>query len=259
MSNRRGSDFISKLISRSDGVFCPVFEQSLLIAFSARSGSTAIATGLAHMGLASEIGEILNPRGPAQHFQTRFGGDSIGEYLNGVHENTMRSNMLLFKSNYDDFSLVSGANLEPKLFPGLRIFHLERRDKVLQAVSVYRAVLTNEWHRRVGQDRVGDQHIDRDVDVKKVVGLVEKFERESKLWRRYIEKVGSGIGHIYYEDFDDNPEDVLELIYERIVNKRYKGKVELFHRKLRDAVSLEWAENVRKSAAYKERRKIQGT
>ena len=84
----------------------PVYRKAVMFAFAARAGSTAITHAIAKMGLARRIDEIFNPRGPAQNLQQIFGGDSIRDYINNIHDKAMLTDCFIFKTNYMDLSVI---------------------------------------------------------------------------------------------------------------------------------------------------------
>ena len=233
------------LLSQFDNTPTTSEQQSLMFAFSARSGSTVITSSWAKLGLAKEITEIFNPRAPVQNLLRRLGGENINDYLNNVHGACMYSDKLIFKTSYPDFLPVSRRGLVDKLLPGLSVVYIERKDKVLQAVSVYKAILSNQWHKKSSDEFTTDISVDQPIDLKKISKFVGNFENESKKWRKFFSEQGIEPIQVWYEDFDQAPERTLQAVYSKLVGTECTERVELSHKKLRDEVSLCWAERVR--------------
>lgn len=203
------------------------------------------------MGLAKEISEIFNTRAPVQNLLRRFGGENINDYLNNVHGACMYSDKLIFKTSYPDFLPVIRSGLVDKLLPGLSVVYIERKDKVLQAVSVYKAMLSNQWHKKSNDEFTTNISIDQPIDLKKISKFAGNFENESKKWRKFFSERGIEPIQMWYEDFDRDPERMLRIVYSQLVGKECTERVELSHKKLRDEVSLRWAEQVRDYLAQK--------
>ena len=242
-------DLITNLISKYDASISPKYQKTLMFAFSARSGSTVITASLAKMGLAKKISEIFNPRGPADFLYRRVGGENINEFLNKVHSAFMLSDAIIFKTAYTDFAPVVRNGLVDCLFPNLSVVYIERKDKILQAVSAYKAMLSDQWHKKSSENFSSELTAGHPIDLEKISRFVKNFENESRKWRNFFSEREIEPLQIWYEDFDENPEAILQNIYFKIVGAECAKAVELSHKKLRDDVSLQWADQVRKYIA----------
>lgn len=250
--NQLAPDLIEKLLSENDASIAPKYQKTLMFAFSARSGSTVITASLTKMGLAREIREIFNPRGPAHYLLKRVGGENINDYLNNIHDTYMHSDAIIFKTVYSDFAPVIQSGLADSLLPRLSAVYIERKDKVLQAVSAYKAMLSDQWHKKSTENFSSDLKADHPIDLEKISRLVENLEDESRNWRKFFCERKIEPLQIWYEDFDSQPEAVLQKIFSEIVDTKCTTPVKLSHKKLRDEVSLQWADRVRRYMTNKD-------
>lgn len=114
------------------------------------------------------------------------------------------------------------------LFPGLanapdrfeRAFgrplyiHLSRRDKVAQAVSLYKATRTGLWHRAADGSELERtaRHRDAAYDAGAISALVGELETRDDAWRRWFARHGIAPLAIAYEDFSRDPRSGLRAI-----------------------------------------------
>ena len=139
---------LAPLLEKNSDVSDRIYKHAVMFAFTARSGSTVITDAIASMGLAKRVDEIFNPRGPAQCLYDNYGGSNIIDYINNIHKATMLTDTIIFKSNFSDLGCVINSYDIYSLFPHLKVVYIERQDKILQAVSAYKAIITNHWHQQ---------------------------------------------------------------------------------------------------------------
>jgi len=136
---------------------------SYLICASPRSGSTLLATTLANTGLAGNPEEVFRPgiREEALDRQ-KVGATSDADFIPSLITATMTTNGVFGTKvhGYQTWLLLrriqaalqEGArtsslhNAVERLFPGLRYIWITRNDAVRQAVSYYRALMSDTWH-----------------------------------------------------------------------------------------------------------------
>lgn len=223
------------------------YKRVIMFAITARSGSTVITDAIGNMGFAKEVNEIFNQRGPVENLYGRYGGCDLSEYINHIYENTMLTDTLIFKTDFRDFKSIINKFDVDFLFPELTVVYIERRDKVMQAVSLYKAVISKHWHQKKGE-MDSPKNLEHKLDVSKVISHLNRIEIECDEWKEFFMRSGIEPINIYYEEFDkDN--SVLNALYEKIMGIGYSGDVIVGYKKLRDSESDEWAEQVKKFLA----------
>ena len=132
--------------------------QSYMICGVQRSGSWLLADSLANSGIAGKPSDYFD----VAESERRMGDweiASFSEYLDAVVANSTTTNGVFgtkmmwndferFRSNLRTASAGGSwtdSELLDRTFPGLRYVWLRREDKVRQAVSWWRASMTDEW------------------------------------------------------------------------------------------------------------------
>ncbi|MCB0686234.1 MAG: hypothetical protein KDC53_06905 [Saprospiraceae bacterium] len=139
--------------------------------FSQRNGSTLLCKGLESSKVLGHPGEIFNLNGSKSliskyeakdysHLQEiiyRLGSGSNGVF--GIKTNAPKKEddpiinelklLPVVKDNSPSGNISNFAVWE-KIFPNGKHIFLTRRNKVRQAVSWWKAIVTNEWHRKQG-------------------------------------------------------------------------------------------------------------
>src|SRR5215470_9144261 len=118
-----------------------------------RSGSTFFCESLAGTGLFGKPEEWLNPRRVEACRQLR-GGETInlGDYLGYVLNRTTSDNgVFSIKIQIDQYqSWKDQKNFDPFDLRFDAVFYVYRRDKVAQAHSYAKAVMTDQWRSYFG-------------------------------------------------------------------------------------------------------------
>jgi trehalose 2-sulfotransferase len=215
---------------------------SYLVCATQRSGSTLLceflrATDVA--GVPDEYFERLRgtgmPRQPRQYFEDPAVADiaarlaptapgrpePAGEFEawfryvlqrgttpNGVFGAKMMWNYL------DDFRLrmaelpgLDGLTFNEQLkevFPQLKIVFVRRRDKVAQAVSLWRAIQTQRWRTESesdDEDGVTDQAPDGEYDYRAIEYLLTELHRWDANWEDWFHATGREPIRVFYDEF----------------------------------------------------------
>jgi LPS sulfotransferase NodH len=225
----------------------PKWNETILIAITARSGSTAICNALSDAGAAKDIGELFNPRGPFQMYFKLVGGCNIVQYLNGIYEHFQQTGKLIFKTAFDDLKPVLETHQIEKLFPGLRVINIDRINKVDQAVSLCRAMLTSEWHRDMSDKKI---RIDRpdvmDYDFDFIQRQYTRIKQSSANWEILFRKLQLKPERVDYEQFLDDPQSVLSRLARYIGDLDVEGDFKIRQIKIADSLNHKWAEKFRR-------------
>lgn len=189
---------------------------SYIICTSPRSGSTLLGTALWQTGIAGKPYEYFNPSLQDEVMRGKIlGVNSDREYMekiitasttpNGVYGMKLHAfQTSFFKSKIEQHKGVEFSSLRKAIdseFPNVRYIFLQRKnDKIRQAVSFYRALMTSEWQRfKEILPPAADATIEYyELGIRKC--LVD-IERSDLYWERY---------------FAENDLSPLRLTYEEI-------------------------------------------
>lgn len=222
-----------------------LYRRTIMFAFTARTGSTALTDAVGNMGLAKKVDEIFNRRGPVQNICKNYGdSDDIVDYVNNVFQKKMLADALLFKTDFKDLAQVLRKYDIYALFPNLQIVYIERQDKIMQAVSLYKATVTQQWH-QLDHEHLQLVQQNFSPDINKIIFLKNQLEQDCAKWQAHFKLIKAQPYCVSYEDFDQNPERVLKDVYLYLENQPYHGDITLNYKKLRDQVSEDWGERTR--------------
>jgi LPS sulfotransferase NodH len=109
---------------------------------------------------------------------------------------------------FDDFQArilelpgVEGLNFNEaldKVFPQLRIVFVRRRDKVSQAVSLWKAIQTQQW-RGAEENTLDEPRVE--YDYKALSFLVDELHRWDARWEDWFHATGREPIRVIYEEF----------------------------------------------------------
>ena len=196
------------------------FDRTNLIAMTARVGSTAFVSGLESVGLFGRpIREIFNPRYAMRDLMARFRPRTLMDYLN-AYMGEAEGRTLVFKTNWIDFApaiRAAGRDFET-FFPRTRIVYIERRDKVAQAYSLWKATEYNVWHRHNGTAYVNP--IDQQVPLEPIRRNLRNLTAEETAWRRFFEARGLEPLVVSFEDIAQDFERTVSQAYQHFSGTR---------------------------------------
>jgi LPS sulfotransferase NodH len=176
------------------------------IAFSTRTGSTLMCQDLDSIGMNQQVELFQEPSYPED-------ADGAMEYLRS--RVAVDPESFGFKVSWEqarelcDRLRPGRQSSDPDLheyFPNMRWILLSRRDKVLQAVSNWRATKTGLWHEPAGHgDKgqvAGELHIE--FDPREASKFFMQMAAEELLWRDYFSRLGVDHLEVVYEDYVGN-------------------------------------------------------
>jgi LPS sulfotransferase NodH len=183
------------------------------VAFTMRSGSTVICHDLGRL----DLGE------PREWFQedNRVGRPASDYVIETVTQS--RGELFGFKATWDQVQALCRA-LEAEgdpvplmdlrnVFPGLRVVHLVRRDKVRQAISLWRAATSGTWHIA---DHAGTEAGRPDYDLDALQSYFIEVVCEDWMWMDHFARTGSDVLTVAYEDYLVDPLATIERICKHI-------------------------------------------
>jgi LPS sulfotransferase NodH len=209
---------------------------SYFVCATQRSGSTLLCEllqGTEVAGVPDEYFEALRatgkPRQPCQYFESadvadiaeRLGpldpgrpdrpGEFEGWFDYAVRRGTTRNGVFGAKMmwNYiDDFRTrmaeltgLDDLTLDQALrevFPNLRVIFVRRRDKVAQAVSLWRAIQTQQWRNEVEANRDPGE---AEYDYRALRHLLDELHRWDARWEDWFHATGREPIRVIYEEF----------------------------------------------------------
>lgn len=186
---------IQEILSGSKPV--PVCEKpTLILAITARTGSTNLCSILEKKQILGVPEEILNVRGVAQHLKTKHSVDTFTDYIKALAGQP--GDYFCFKTAWIDFEPIS--NLYAEIFPNATFVFLDRFDVVAQAISFYRAKETGEWHRSASEvNNTIKSKLPDEVDAEQVLRAMKTLMDQKLQWERFFFSNEISSYHFYYE------------------------------------------------------------
>jgi len=189
--------------------FVPL-QKSYIVASSYRSGSNYLCWELWRTGVLGAPVEFLNPYDALPVLMNRFKASSPSDYItkliahrsskNGVFG--LKTHSHHFEAFLKQYPLLLEA-LSPVTF-----IHINRRNKLAQAVSMAKALQTDFWTSRIESERPPVQY-DRELIAK----CLEEVELQELKWPQWFEAHGITPFQVLYEDLiADTPKVVRSIV-----------------------------------------------
>jgi LPS sulfotransferase NodH len=241
---------------------------SYLVCATERSGSTLLCELLAGTGVAGTPEEYfvcLSATGRARQPREYFPADADPEILallaplqaplpavrwearladarrRGTTPNGVFGAKMMW-AYLPDF--LAHGNPEQQLGP-LRWLHVERRDTLAQAISLWRAVQTAQWR---AEDR--DSEVEPVFHAGAIAHLKRRQEAHAAAWRTWFAERGVEPMEIVYEEFAQEPETMICRVLEHIGVPSEGVRVPSPPlRRQADARSQEWVDRFRDEVA----------
>lgn len=233
-------DFAAARAQSFAGISCA--KPTIMIAMTARTGSTYLCTSLHQAGQSTEPTEIFNPRGPAQLERDRRHTADFASYLASLAAGPDAT--FIFKSSWLD--IIPFAPALTRVFPQLRVIYLDRKNIAAQAVSQFRAELSGIWHRRPGQ---AAQTFDPSgkFDLARISAIMANMEREKQNWEGWFAAHHITPLRLEYRLIESDVKEALRRIASTMnlpLHPEHVTSAGML--KLADAASAEWTEHVQK-------------
>lgn len=177
------------------GIACR--KPTVMIATTERAGSTHLCASMHAAGLPFTPIEIFNPRGPAQQGAAQHGVTTFASYIPGLASTP--GDLFIFKASWLDFAPLATTACD--LFPRLRVVYLDRRNIAAQAVSLYRAMTENVWHRRTAQPSQAREP-PGDFDLERAMSLLDRLEADKRAWEKWFAAAKIAPVRLTYESFE---------------------------------------------------------
>lgn len=105
-------------------------------------------------------------------------------------------------------------DLLARVFPGLRYIQITRKDKFRQAISLWKAVQTQDWRRE--RDRPESTHVRPVFSFRAINYLVRQLTAHDASWDAYFLGLGQEPLKITYEDLAEDPEQGLRRVLKHL-------------------------------------------
>ena len=230
-------------------------QTSYLICATHRTGSTLLCEALANTGLAGQPAEYFWS-GYEPLWSARWGSTTYAEYHAAALERTTTPNGVfgckIIFAYFDDFlskvrqlhgyADLSTPVLLSTIFPNLHYIWITRRDKVRQAVSLWKAVQSQIWEQRTEQPTAPVQNPVFDFEA--IDNWLQAILQHEAAWQHYFAEWGVTPFTVVYENFIKAYEatvlDILYYLHIPAPDGLVFGKRAL--RKQANALSEEWVQ-----------------
>jgi trehalose 2-sulfotransferase len=226
-------------------------KRSYIIWFSQRTGSTLLAAALEATHLGGVPSEHLNGQHPATftladlHALWQSGTDATGLFaLKYGPSRDMADWTEAFRRVLDIPQGISAAEVWAAAFPNCRHIFMTRRNRVLLAVSWWRAIMSGEWHREHGAAPQPGDVADR-YDF----GALDHLFAESSLREATTEDHFAAADivplNVVYEDFIRDYEGTVRGVLAHLGLDSGVPIQPPVYDKMADDISAQWAERYR--------------
>ena len=190
--------------------FVPL-KKSYIVASSYRSGSNYFCWELWRTGVLGAPVEFLNPYDALPVLMNRFKASSPADYITKlIQRRSSKNGVFGLKTHSHHFEVF--LKQYPQLLEALApvtFIHINRRNKLAQAVSMAKALQTDFWTSRIESERPPVQY-DRELIAK----CLEEVEQQELKWPRWFEAHNIEPFRVVYEDLIADTPKVIRRIVE---------------------------------------------
>ncbi len=216
VASRRSA--IADLYSTPFDIISDKTTQRFMILATPRSGSTLLAVHLAKTGLLGLPLEYLN----LDHL--RFKGikteRQVTEFLDELERRRTTPNGVFGVKLFSHFAKQIEEEMPllfNHLFKSYHVIHVLRRDRVAQAISDVRARQTGRWF----SDQ--EEAKEPEYSYQAIKSAVRRIRNNERWCRDTLEDLGINPVIVHYEDFVQNPSNILQAIKNRIAGMVLEG------------------------------------
>lgn len=186
-------------LPRSGGFRAP--QHIFMMLFSSRTGSNYFGQLISSTGWFTEIAESFSPG--------QLGKIQVREKLADLHESAQW--MIEHRGTPQAFGFKAGANVLmgsvetgvlPEIVDRAHVILLRRRDRVGQAISLFKGKLGARMHTRQTSERVLS---DEDYDYEAIAREYHHIPRIDEKLAQFAERIGKQAPVFYYEDICADP------------------------------------------------------
>jgi trehalose 2-sulfotransferase len=172
-------------------------ERAYIVASSFRSGSTHLCQSLWQTGVMGAPLEYLNFENNMRPMAIRLGAKTPAEYLARLLvRRATRNGVFGLKAHFPHFkAALRRFPRMLKAMPPMRFIHIERKDKVAQAVSMAKALQTNAWI-----SLTPPKEIPLFYSADLIAACMREIDKQTEGWTRWFETTGTDAYVVHYED-----------------------------------------------------------
>ena len=220
--------------------------QSYIVASSPRSGSTYFCRLLGQSGLLGTPSEVLNPGFDLKAFKNRFKASSPADYIAElIARRTAKSGVFGLKAHFENFEgfLKEYPALLDVLSPVTYIY-INRGDRVAQAVSMARALQTNQWSSQGQEGKKPELSYNREL----IGNAMKEVELQDAGWLNWFKANNITPFRLTYEDLLADPAGTVQRVVEHLgVQNAERDEVKVPPvEKQGDDTNQEWIERFRR-------------
>jgi trehalose 2-sulfotransferase len=257
-------------------------QRSYIICTTMRSGSTMLASGLRETGVAGRPDEYFAPplripqakvfeMEPAryrelleEHRRTHPADQTLREIIEaGTTDNGVFGVKIHFQRPFSDFHnavemlqtrfddrQASPHELFSRAFPKLSYIWLRRLDRIAQAVSLHKAIISSEFVRVEGTNDPIRPVSEEDFDFDAIQRLSSWLQSGDDGWRGFFRKYRIEPMTIDYEDLAADYEPTLRAVLDYLeLSAQCRVIEQTRHRRQADEISEQWAARYREMLA----------
>lgn len=218
---------------------------TLMIAMTARTGSTHLCSGLSSVLPVGKPTELFNARDTLVWEKQQRGVNTFEELLSQYYSES--DHTIVFKTAWVDFDYFKDKAYI--LFPNLKVIYLNRLDIEAQAVSLFKALVTKKWHDASSIARPSEEPLDvvrEKFDLVRICSIIKALEREKTSWEKFFFAHCLTPARINYEDFTTDLAAVVTFVAHNIGFPEVDAsKLKSDFSALSDSINEEWLRSVR--------------
>jgi len=222
----------------------PKLDGCLVIMFASRSGSTFLCRSVSEKYKIEQFGEDLNP----VNFKVCIESDSLVPQLKLKRDIQKRATngWFAFKGGFPGITGAERLGLIDQYQDRIHILFLLRRDLVAQAISLFKAEITGQFH---STQKAQNEAVDEDFDAEKILRKANTILKTTQMVEEYINASGQSATPVFYEEFQNGDFSSVEKVLDGLSLPRRDsddlGSVKQVAR-LSDSLNAEWKERILK-------------
>lgn len=218
---------------------------TLMIAMTARTGSSHLCSGLSSVLPIGDPTEILNGRDTLIWEKKRRNIQTFAEFL--AHYIKESGAYIVFKTNWIDFSFFRDSIFH--IFRNLKFIYLDRLDIEAQAVSLFKATVTGTWHHsstiRMGKT-IPEDELKKKFDLLQICHIIDELQREKIEWENFFFVHEIQPVRIFYEHFASDLAIAIHQIVQHLDHGALDNrKLASTFSKMADLTNDDWITKVR--------------
>jgi len=184
---------------------------TLMIAMTARTGSSHLCSGLSSVLPIGKPTELLNARDTLVWEKKKRGVSTFAELLESYFDESPET--IVFKTSWNDFSYFKDKIFG--MFPKLKIIYLNRLDVEAQAVSLFKAIVSGHWHDSPDikrGEKLTENQLMQKFDLPRICRIIGELDKEKSAWEEFFFTHQTLPVRINYESFMSDLPAAVKLV-----------------------------------------------